>query len=329
MTQSAIADQQTPDVGNLQPPAKTSRRRSLKRSEIRTGLLFALPMFLLFLAFRFGPAIVGVVLSFFDYAITGAIEWKGLENFERLINDQNFWRALRVTLFYSALAVPLGILMSLLMALAIRRRFRGVAFFRSVYFLPVITSLVLAGTIFVWIFSSDGPVASISGWLGFTSESWLSSPSLVIPALALVGVWSRFGYGMLILLAALQEVPRELEEAALLDGAGPFKRFRYVVLPQIKPSLFFLCIIEMTVSFQVFDLIYVMTQGGPARGSYTLVYMLYDQGFKYTNYGYAAAIGVALFIMTLIIALIQSRLLGEKKDKVERKKSRKARRSAS
>ena len=291
-------------------PGRAGRRSVMARWDARIGLLFALPTFLLFLAFRFGPAIAGVGLSFFDYDISGTLEFEGLANFERMVGDPVFWQALRVTVLYTLLAVPLSLGLSLVMALAVRRRFRGVGFFRSVFFLPVITSLVLAGTVFVWVFSTDGPVSTVSQWLGGSGQSWLSSSLLVVPALVLVGVWSRFGYGMLILLAGLQEVPRELEEAALTDGAGPVARFRYIVLPHLKPSLFFLAVIETTASFQVFDLIFVMTQGGPARGSYTLVYMLYDQGFKYVDYGYAAAIGVALFAMTLVVAVVQRRFLG-------------------
>lgn len=289
---------------------RRSGRSGMARREARIGLLFALPVFLLFLAFRFGPAVAGVALSFFDYDIAGTITWEGLANFRRMVADPVFWQSLRVTVLYSVFAVPLSVGLSLVMALAVRRKFRGVGFFRSVFFLPVITSLVLAGTVFVWVFSTGGPVSSISSWLGAGGQSWLSSTVMVIPALVLVGVWSRFGYGMLILIAALQDVPRELEEAALTDGAGPWARFRYIVAPHLRPSLFFLAVIETTASFQVFDLIFVMTQGGPARGSYTLVYMLYDQGFKYVNYGYAAAIGVALFVMTVVVAVIQRRFLG-------------------
>lgn len=277
------------------------------------GLWFVLPMLVLFVVFRFGPAVAGVGLSFTDYKITGGVSWAGLQNFERMIHDSKFWDSLRVTLGYVVLTVPATITVSLVMALSVRTRFKGASFFRSVFFLPVITSLVLAGTVFIWVFSTGGPVSVLSQSVGLSGESWLTSRLLVLPALALVGIWARFGYGMLILLAALQEVPRELEEAAMIDGANGWHRFVYVVVPHIRPSLFFLAVIETTTSFQVFDLIYVMTGGGPAGGSYTLVYMLYDQGFKYSNFGYAATIGVALFIITLIIAGIQSRLLGEKK----------------
>ena len=313
----------TGSTATLDPPRDQTRgepprqkrnlaKRVLERREARIGFFFALPAFLLFLAFRFGPAIAGVGLSFFEYDISGLLEWEGLANFQRMVADPVFWNALRVTLLYSVLAVPLSVALSVVMALGVRRGFRGSRFFRSIFFLPVITSLVLAGAIFKWIFSTDGPWSQLMTPLGL-DESWLNSPVLVVPALVIVGIWSRFGYGMLIVIAALQDVPRELEEAALMDGAGAWHRFRYIVLPHLKPTLFFLLVIETTASFQVFDLVYVMTQGGPAHASYSLVYMLYDQGFKYFDYGYAAAIGVTLFVMTLVVALIQRRIVGRDK----------------
>ena len=144
-------------------------------------------------------------------------------------------------------------------------------------------------------------------------KTWLGSTVLVIPAIVVVGVWSRFGYGMMILIAALQDVPRELEEAALVDGANAWQRFRWIILPHLRPTFFFLAVIETMAAFQVFDVIYVMTQGGPANASYSLVYMLYDQGFRYFDYGYAAAVGVALFLMTLVVALIQRLVIGKQK----------------
>lgn len=293
--------------------AVSQRRRSpaARRAAI-IALTFVLPSFLLFAVFRFLPAIVGIVLSLFDYDISGTLEWKALKNFQQAFADPLFWKSLTVTLLYSVLAVPISLLCSLGLALSVRRSFRGVAFFRSVFFLPVITSLVLAGTVFKWVFSTGGPISQLSSALGFSGDSWLTSSTMVIPAMVLVGVWSRFGYGMLILLAALQEVPRSLEEAAVIDGANGWARFRHIVLPHLKPSLFFLMVIETTASFQVFDLVYVLTQGGPANGSYTLVYMLYDQGFKYQNYGLASAIGVCLFILTLAVALIQRRAMKDK-----------------
>lgn len=288
----------------LRGPRRPSTR------EFGTALLFILPVLVLFVVFRFGPAIAGVVLAFTDYTIGGETSFVGLDQFRRLVEDPTFWSALRVTILYTVLAVPLQMLASLGMALLTRRAFRGVKLFRSIFFLPVVTSLVLAGVVFAWVFSEGGPWSKLAGLVGLPAHSWLADDVLVIPALVLVAIWSRFGYGMLILLARLQDIPAELEEAALSDGASAWQRFRYVTLPQLRPALFFVAIIETTTSVQVFDTIFVMTGGGPARASYSLVYMLYDQGFKYFDLGYASAIGVALFLMTVIVALIQRLTLG-------------------
>jgi len=293
-------------------PPKSRVARVLARREARVAFLFVLPAFLLFIAFRFGPTIAGVALSFFEYDISGEMAFEGLANFQRMVADPLFWRALGTTVLYTILAVPISLVLSTAMALGVRRAFRGARFFRSIFFLPVITSLVLAGSIFVWIFSGNGPWTKLMAPLGL-GGSWLGSTVLVIPAIVIVGVWSRFGYGMMIMIAAMQDIPRELEEAALMDGAGSWQRFRSIILPYLKPTVFFLAVIETTAAFQVFDVIYVMTQGGPAHASYSLVYMLYDQGFKYFDYGYAAAIGVALFVMTLAVALIQRLVIGRQK----------------
>ncbi|WP_279071948.1 sugar ABC transporter permease [Microbacterium lacticum] len=302
----------TTTLASPRRPARTRAMRVLARREARIALLFVLPAFLLFLVFRFGPAIVGVALSFFDYSIVGDIGWRGFDHFQRLFVDPLFWRALTTTVLYTAFSVPIAIALAMAMALGVRRAFRGSRFFRSIFFLPVITSLVLAGSIFSWIFSADGPWAALMEPLGL-GRSWLADPVLVLPALVIIGVWSRFGYGMMIFIAALQDVPRELEEAALMDGANAWQRFRAIILPQTRPTIFFLAVIETTFAFQVFELIYVTTGGGPANASYSLVYLLYDQGFKYTNYGYAAAVGVALFVMTLAVALIQRLVIGRQR----------------
>lgn len=293
------------------PPRRRRRSGPLTRKEARAGLLFVLPCFALFVAFRFGPGIAGVLMSFTDYSLTGGGHFTGLDNFSRLWADPVFWQALKVTVFYVVIAVPGTLVLSTGLALLTRRAFRGSKVFRSVFFLPVVTSLVLAATVFVWIFSTGGPWSTVVSWFGMSQDSWLTDDVLVLPALAVVGIWSRFGYGMLILLARMQDIPRELEEAAVTDGAGPWQRFRHIVLPQLKPAVFFLAVIETTASFQVFDAVYTMTGGGPANASYTLVFQLYDAGFKYFELGYAAAIGVALFALTLVVAVVQRLVIGK------------------
>lgn len=285
----------------------TRRARAVK--DTLTGLSFVLPCLLLFMVFRFGPAIAGILLSFFDYSIGGGSTWMGLGHYDRLVHDPDFWTALRVTIVYTVISVPLSMVVAIGMALLTRRTFRGVRFFRSVFFLPSVTSIVLAGVVFGWIFSPQGPWPKIMGWLGLPQD-WLGSTVLVLPAIAVLAVWGRYGFDMLIILARLHDVPRETEEAAVVDGAGPWAKFRHVTLPQLRPALFFVGILDTINSFQVFDSVYVLTGGGPAHGSYTLVYMLYDQGFTYFNLGYASAVGVALFVLTLIIALIQRLIFG-------------------
>ncbi|MDO5082716.1 MAG: sugar ABC transporter permease [Arachnia propionica] len=291
-------------------PAPTRPPR-WRRAEHRIAWLFVLPALVLFLLFRFGPSLAGISLSFLDHEIGGEISWEGLNNFQRLFSSPVFWRALSVTFVYVVFSVPLGLVLSTLMALGVRRAFAGSRFFRSIFFLPVITSLVLAGSVFKWIFATDGPWAKLMAPLGL-GESWLGNPALVMPAIIVVGIWSRFGYGMMILIAALQDVPRELEEAALMDGAGAWNRFRHVVLPTIRPALFFLAVIETTAAFQVFDAIYVMTGGGPASASYSLVFMLYDQTIRYSNFGMGAAVGVVLLVLSLVVAVVQHLVIGRK-----------------
>jgi multiple sugar transport system permease protein len=293
------------------PPLGRGRRRDrLGWREARVALLFILPCLLLFAAFRFGPAAAGAILAFTDYTIGADTHWVGLDNLRRLVDDPLFWKALRNTVYYAVLTVPLSIAVALSMALLVRRAFLGYKIFRSIFFLPVVTSLVLAGIVFTWVFSPGGPWSSLMGALGLPDKSWLTDPVLVIPALVVVAIWTRFGFGMLILLARMQDIPRELEEAALVDGASAYQRFRYIVLPELYPALFFLVIIETTFSFQVFDTVYVMTGGGPANASYMLVFQLYDQGFRYFDFGYASAIGLALFLMTFVVAMIQRLTLG-------------------
>jgi multiple sugar transport system permease protein len=312
MTTATLAPA-TPRAPGSPPARGPRRRRRYSWREARTGLLLVAPCLGLFILFRFGPAIAGGVLSFTEYAIGGETTWTGLENARRLVEDQRFWGALRVTLLYAVLAVPGSIAAALGMALLTRRAFRGVKLFRSIFFLPVVTSLVLAAVIFAWIFGADGPWSSLLSAVGLGGRSWLADPVLVLPAVAVVGVWTRFGFGMLVILARLQDIPRELEEAAMVDGAGAWHRFRYVTLPQLRPALFFLVVLETTMSFQAFDSIWVMTGGGPGLASRTLVIELYEQGFRNFDMDYAATIGVALFIMTLAVALIQRFTLGRER----------------
>lgn len=277
----------------------------MRRNGTGITLVFIAPYVVLFFVFRIGPAVAGMLLGFGSYQINGTTHWVGLANFRALFGDSLFWNAMRVTVEYTIIAVPLTVVVSLGMALLCTRSIRGIKVYRALYFLPVITSLVTTSVIWEWIYSSNGPANWFFQSIGLGAVSWLSSSAMVLPSLSLVSVWTRFGFDMLILLAGLLAIPQQYTEAAMIDGASAWQRFWRVTLPQLKPALFFVVVLELIQSFQVFDIIYVMTGGGPGDASYSLVYLIYDQGFNFFNFGYASAAGVVLFAITLVVSLWQ------------------------
>lgn len=280
--------------------------------ETRVGYLFVLPAFVLFVLFRFGPTFVSFVLSFMKYDIGGEADFVGLANYRQLVNDSVFWTSVQVTLVYTAIVLPLTTITALALAMLVTKSIRGVSLFRAILFLPFITSTVMAAIIWLWIYSptQNGLFNSVLGLMDVGPVGWLLQRSTVLPSLAVMATWQGFGYSMMIFVAGLLAIPQMYHEAAQIDGASPWERFLQITLPLLKPVIFFVLVIETIGSFQVFDAVYVMTSGGPARASFTLVYMLYNQGFEYFNFGYASAIGVFLFIGILIIALIQRKVLG-------------------
>jgi len=275
------------------------------------ALVFVAPYVILFLLFRIGPAIAGGLLSLGKYSLNGSVSWVGLENFQRLFADPLFWNSLKVTVIYTVIAVPLILLVSLGMAQLCMTSIRGIKIYRALYFLPVVTSLVTSSVIRRWMYSDTGPINWLIGLFGIGPIPFLGSEAMVLPSLAMMAAWSRFGFDMLVLLAGLLAIPAEYSEAAMVDGANAWQRFVHVTLPQLKPALFFVVILELIQSFQVFDVIYVMTGGGPGRASYALVFFIYDQGFHYFQFGYASAAGVVLFVITLAISLWQRRVFKE------------------
>ncbi|MFE7130177.1 carbohydrate ABC transporter permease [Streptomyces sp. NPDC057638] len=297
-------------------PQRPSRAgRIARRREARVGLAFVAPMLLLFLVFRFGPTLGGFFLSLTDYRLSGQWEFIGAENYSRLLDDDLFWESLGVTALYTAVFVPLTVLLSLGTAVLLHRTVWARGFFRGLFFLPYVTSVVLAAVIWKWIYDlEDGLLNTALGWISLGPVDFLGDDKLVLSSIAVTSAWKGFGYSMLILLAGLQSIPREVVEAATIDGASAWQRFRWVTLPLLRPVLFFVLVIEAIGAFQVFDAMYVMTGGGPVRASYSLVYFLYDSGFKFFDFGYASAIGIVLFLVVLVFSLIQRRLIGREAD---------------
>lgn len=280
-----------------------------RRHEAVTGILFVLPVVIIFGLFKFLPIVGAGGMSLTDYRLNGDMEFIGAANYTRLVQDDLFWSSLKVTLVYVLIFVPLIMVISLSGAVLLDRLVKYSGLFRSLLFLPYLSSFVMAGIIWTWIFASDGPLNAALTGAGRNPVQFLSgSQLLVLASLALVSVWKGFGYSMLIFLAGLKAQPADVLEAALIDGAGPWKSFWHVTLPLLRPVTFFILVIETIVGFQVFDTIYVMTGGGPNRASHSLIYMLFDEGFKFFDFGYAAAIGLALFAIVLALSLVQQRV---------------------
>ena len=268
-------------------------------------------MFLLFLLFRFLPTIGALLLSLTHYRISGKWDFIAFDNYTRLFSDHVFHEALVVTITYTVIFVPLTVLLSLGTAVLLHQVVWKRGFFRGVFFLPYVTSIVLAAVIWKWIYDAqDGLLNAVLGLVSVGPVDFLGQSGTVLPSIAVTSAWKGFGYSMLILLAGLQAVPKSYLEAAMIDGAGTWQRFRHITLPQLRPVLFFVLVIETIGAFQVFDAMYVMTGGGPVRSSYSIVYFLYDSGFKYFDFGYASAIGLVLFLIVLIVSLVQRRLVG-------------------
>jgi multiple sugar transport system permease protein len=293
-----------------EPDGDKQRRSVLKSNGALVAYVFILPYVIFFLAFRILPAIYAAVLSFAKYGLSGNVDFVGLDNYARLLSDDLFWNSLRVTGVYTIIAIPLTVAISLAVATLCNRTLRGMSFYRTIFFLPVVTSPVMSGIIWVWIFSQNGPLTWFLNTLHLPAPAWLQSEIFVLPALAIVSAWSNFGYDMLILLAGMLAIPTEYYEAAELDGTSGWQRFRHITLPLLRPALFFVVVLEIIRSFQVFDTIFVMTGGGPVRASYSLTFLIYDQGFGYFDFGYASAAGMVLLVITLVVSLAQRRLLG-------------------
>lgn len=268
------------------------------------------------------PALIGIVLAtggaivasfllgFTKWDLIGSPEWIGIDNFAKMLNSELFWQVFGNTFWYVVLFVPLSMIGSLLLALLVNRKLRGMNIFRTIYFLPVVSSMVAIALIWSWLYNPEfglinyllDVIANIDG------PRWLLSTDWAMPAIAILSAWKTFGYNMLILLAGLQTVPSILHEAAMLDGAGPIRRFWNVTLPALSPTLFFVLIITLIGSFQLFEQTYVMTQGGPANSTLTLSYYAYQNAFQFFRMGYGAAIACVLFVITLIVAALQFRL---------------------
>lgn len=288
-----------------QGAAKRRRRRNLL-----VGWSFILPNFLGFAALTLVPVIGALAISFTDWDSYSTPKWAGLDNFHRLWNDSNFWAALQNTLYYAAGHIPLTLVVSLGLAVLLNQKLRGVHVLRTAFFFPYITSLVAVAVVWNMLLSPEsGPVNQFLTFLGIDHPpGWTSSQDWAMPALIITSVWRDMGYYMVLFLAGLQTVPAELYEAARMDGAGPWQRFWHVTLPGLRPTTFFVTVMITVSSFKVFDLVQVMTEGGPGRSTLVLSQLIFREGITQGRFGYASAVSLALFLICLVITVIQFRM---------------------
>lgn len=309
----------TADAAPAAPGPARAHRGPLAALEQKWGLILSGPYILGLLIFSVGPILFSWMLGFFHWDNLSTPRFTGLENWRRLVHDELFWKALRNTTYYVVGSVPSGVGLSLLLAVLVNRRLKGIAIFRTIYFLPVVTSTVAVALVWSWFYDANYGILNYFLTKGgdlvglrLQPHAWLNDPDTAMAAIIVMSVWKGLGYNMVILLAALQGVPRELYEAAGLDGAGPVRKFIHVTIPCISPVLFFVVIVAMIGSFQVFDQVYVMTRDGrPADSTLTIVYLLYRHAFQYLDMGYASVIGAMLFLITLGITAVQ--LAGQKR----------------
>lgn len=298
-------------------PSSPRRKRATKarygRKEVLVAYgLLAIPL-LGTLMFRILPGLGSFWLSFTQWNLISSPTFVGLDNFRTMLADPLFWKATLNTVYYVGVTVPLVVIVSLSMALLLNRKIRGIGLFRTIYFLPVVSSMVAVAVMWRWMLNPGyGLVNAALATIGIDGPSWLGESAWAMPSIILVSVWREVGFYMIILLAALQGVPRNLLEAAAIDGAGPWQRFWGVTFPMISPSVFLVSIMALINNFQAFDLMYVMTEGGPQNATTNLVVYLYRQGFEYFDIGYGSAIALVLFLMILAITLLQWRV-GERR----------------
>lgn len=297
-------------VGPRVRPVEPRRRRpgaKLRRRNTRIGWSFILPNFIGFALLTLVPVVALFYISFTNWDVFGKATWIGLQNFQRLLHDSSFHTALWNTIYYSAVHIPLTMVLSLGLALLLNRKLRGVAFFRTAAFFPYITSIVAITTVWNLLFSPEyGPINQMLRFIGVDSPpGWTNSATWAMPAVIIVGTWREMGYYMILFLAGLQTVPRELYEAARMDGANAWQRFRNVTMPCMRPTTFFVTVMLTIGSFKVFDIILLMTNGGPGQATLVLSQFIYQKGFVEFKFGYASAASIALFLICIVVTIVQ------------------------
>lgn len=281
------------------------RRGRMKKNKMLWGYIFLAPQLIGLIAFALIPLVFSIVLSFMNWDGFGTKTFNGVGNFISQFQSPVFWKSLKNTSIYTVLYIPISITISLLLAFALNK-VKGKELYRIFYFMPVVTSSVSIGVIWMWILNGDiGILNQLLEAVGIAGPQWLTDTNLVMVSIVILSVWWQVGFNMIIFLAGLQGISRSYYEAAEIDGATSFKKFRHITLPLLSPTTFFVSIMAVISSFQVFDQAFVMTMGGPAKSSYTIVYHIYEMAFVNFKMGESSAAAMMLFVIILFFTLIQ------------------------
>ncbi|MGB2601613.1 MAG: sugar ABC transporter permease [Candidatus Omnitrophota bacterium] len=279
-------------------------------------LFIALPVTLFFI-FQLAPVFISFFWSFTRYDVVHAPQFVGLDNYRNILfNDPLFWKAIRNTVLYVIGVVPIGICLSLILAVAIDQKIKFKNFFKSIFFLPTVTAIVAVSVIWKWLYAGEkyGLFNYVLLKLGFQPIDWLASPTWTLPSIMIMSIWAGLGYNMILFLAGLQTIPHVMYEAAEIDGAGFWTKFFKVTIPLLKPTIVFVSIMSFIFSFQVFEQVYIMTGGqggigGVLNSALTIVAYLYDKGFQKFQMGYASALAYIIFLFIFILTMINKRLM--------------------
>jgi multiple sugar transport system permease protein len=279
------------------------------RGELIWVWVFLAPTLIGLLFGTLGPVLAAIGISFTDWDVITPPVFAGLDNYKKLVGDPTFSKALVNTLYYVGLMVPISTVLALLFAFLLNQKLRAVTWYRTAYFLPVVSSTVAVALVWSWIYAKDfGLLNFLLRQIGLDPIGWLSSIRWAMPAVIIMGVWGNLGAGIVIFLAGLQSIPETYYEAANVDGANGIQKFFRITVPLITPSLFFYFIITMIDAFQTFESIYIMTRGGPANSTTTIVYYIYRNGFRNFKMGYASSQAIVLFLVIMVLTLIYWKL---------------------
>jgi len=296
-------------IAETRAPTRPRSKARARRNAL-VGWSFILPNFIGFAVLTLIPMAAAFVIAFMEWDSYSPPEFVGLDNFERMLRDDSFWIALGNTAYYAAGHIPLTVLAALGLALLLNKRIRGLGFFRTAMFFPYITSLVAVAVVWNMLFNPTmGPINQFLELIGIADPpGWTTSSAWAMPAVIITSVWRDMGYYMVLYLAGLQAIPQEYYEAAEVDGANAWQRFWNITIPSLRPTTFFVIIMVTIASFKVFDLIVVMTQGGPGRSTLVLSQLIYREGITENRFGYSSAISLVLFLIVLIFTVVQFRI---------------------